>query len=214
MDSYKKSAITFSVLVGVILTLMPRVLAESRFGEWRSPSEPAYKSNAQNRFRALEDEEGEEVTLRPTQSVENSTQNFDNDYRDRLPASEPGRFLASAEKRDSQPLGAKESLTEFVHVDTKGIQEFAIVSKENGFYPRAIVVTRDIPVRLFVTRSSHSAGCFMMNAFNVKRQVKTGAIEEVEFTPKKSGVYRFFCPATQSDGALIVRDAGALKSES
>lgn len=205
----------FLILIMIIyVVLTPRAGAEGRFGEWSTPSHSALRSDDETksqRFRSLEDEDGQEVTYRPTQEIgrsENSSPAYDH-----LPASEPGRFLASAREKQEAKAPAPELGQQYAAYDTKGIQEYAVVSKDNGFFPKAVVVTRNIPVRLFITRASGSSGCFMMNAFNVKKQIKQGAVEEVEFTPKKSGVYRFFCPATQSDGALIVRDAVSMDKD-
>jgi len=82
-----------------------------------------------------------------------------------------------------------------------------------GFFPRAVFVTRDVPVRIFVTGASKSTLCLMIDAFNIRKQVRTQKIEEITFTPSVPGTYRYYCPVNGMEGTLVVRELGNTREE-
>ncbi len=88
----------------------------------------------------------------------------------------------------------------------KGIQEVAVIASDHGYFPKTIFVSRDVPVRLFVTGASKNTLCFMMDSFQVRRQVRAQKIEEITFTPSMPGKYRFFCPVNGMEGTVVVRE--------
>ncbi|RYZ74103.1 MAG: hypothetical protein EOP09_00935 [Proteobacteria bacterium] len=91
----------------------------------------------------------------------------------------------------------------------KGVQEVSLIANDLGFFPKTVFVSRDIPVRLFVTGASKQPLCIMMDTFNVKKQVRAQKVEEITFTPSQPGTYRFYCPVNGSEGVLVVRELGA-----
>ncbi len=88
----------------------------------------------------------------------------------------------------------------------KGVQEVAIIAGDLGFFPKTVFVTRDIPVRLFVTGASKAPLCLMMDSFQVRKQIRTQKVEEISFTPNQPGQYRFYCPVNGMEGTLIVKE--------
>lgn len=88
----------------------------------------------------------------------------------------------------------------------KGVQEVALIASDLGFFPKTVFVSRDVPVRMFVTGSSKNTLCIMMDSFQVRRQVRTQKIEEITFTPTLPGKYRFYCPVNGMEGSLIVKE--------
>lgn len=88
----------------------------------------------------------------------------------------------------------------------KGIQEVSIIAGDLGFFPKTIFVSRDVPVRLFVTGASKGSLCIMMDSFNVRKQVRTNKIEEITFVPNQPGTYRFYCPVNGSEGTMVVKE--------
>ncbi len=88
----------------------------------------------------------------------------------------------------------------------KGVQEVALIAGDLGFFPKTIFVTRDVPVRIFVTGASDNTLCLMMDSFNVRKQVKSKTIQEITFTPSAVGIYRFHCPINNMEGRLIVKE--------
>jgi hypothetical protein len=90
-----------------------------------------------------------------------------------------------------------------------GIQEVAIIASDLGFFPKTVFVTRDIPVRMYVTGASKRTLCIMMDLENlqVRKQVHSQKIEELSFTPTQSGQFRFYCPVNGIEGTLLVKDA-------
>lgn len=88
----------------------------------------------------------------------------------------------------------------------RGVQEVSLIAGDLGFFPRTLFVSRDVPVRLFVTGASRSTLCFMMDSFQIRRQIRSSKIEEITFTPGTSGRYRFYCPINGMEGSLIVKE--------
>lgn len=88
----------------------------------------------------------------------------------------------------------------------KGVQEVALIAGDLGFFPKTFFVTRDVPVRLFVTGASKNTLCIMMDSFQVRKQVRSQKIEEITFTPSLPGKYRFYCPVNGMEGTMVVRE--------
>jgi hypothetical protein len=88
----------------------------------------------------------------------------------------------------------------------KGIQEISIIAGDLGFFPKTIFVSRDVPVRLYVTGASKGSLCIMMDSFNVRKQVRANKIEEITFVPNQPGTYRYYCPVNGSEGTMVVKE--------
>jgi hypothetical protein len=82
----------------------------------------------------------------------------------------------------------------------------ALIAADLGFFPNKVFVSRDVPVRMFVTGASRSTLCIMMDSFQVRKQVHSQKIEEITFTPNQPGKYRFYCPVNGSEGNLVVKE--------
>ncbi|MEO7162907.1 MAG: cupredoxin domain-containing protein [Bdellovibrionia bacterium] len=95
-----------------------------------------------------------------------------------------------------------------------GIQEVAIIAGDLGFFPKTVFVTRDIPVRLYVTGASKKTLCIMMDleGQQIRKQIRSQKIEELTFTPAKTGQFRFYCPIGDMEGTLLVKE-GSYASE-
>lgn len=139
------------------------------------------------------------------------------DLRSSIPA--PGRSLASTPAgvtpsedpyrpqtvmRTEQPVSPAGA--DLVPDRHKGIQEVSVIVSDLGYFPRTFFVTRNVPVRLYVTGASRQSLCFMMEPFNVMRQVRTNDVTEIVFTPNSSGQYRFHCPVNNLEGTMVVRE--------
>ena len=87
-----------------------------------------------------------------------------------------------------------------------GVQELALIAGDLGFFPKTLFVTRDVPVKLFVTGASKKPLCMMMDSFQVRKQIRSHKVEEVDFTPSAAGMFRFYCPINGMEGTLYVKD--------
>ena len=100
-----------------------------------------------------------------------------------------------------------------------GVQKRSIIVNELGFFPDTVYVNQGNQVHLFITSAqstgnsrgvasdTHKPLCFILDAFQVRKQIEAGKIEEVRFTPQKGGqIYHFNCPLIQESGKLIVRE--------
>jgi hypothetical protein len=94
-----------------------------------------------------------------------------------------------------------------------GIQEVSLIAGDLGFFPKTIFVTRDIPVRLYVTGASKKPLCIMMDSFQVRKQIRSQQIEEINFVPNLPGKYRFYCPVNGMEGTLLVKELAFLASD-
>src|SRR5262249_52469558 len=97
-------------------------------------------------------------------------------------------------------------------VARRGVQEVALIAGDLGFFPKTVFVTRDIPVRIFVTGASRNTLCIMMDSFQVRKQVRSQKIEEITFTPSTPGKYRFYCPVNGMEGTMIVKEIAAAQA--
>jgi hypothetical protein len=88
----------------------------------------------------------------------------------------------------------------------KGLQEVALIASDLGYFPKTLFVVRDVPVRLYVTGSSKNTLCLMMDSFQIRKQVRSQRIEEIQFTPGAPGRYRFYCPVNGMEGTLVVKE--------
>ena len=87
-----------------------------------------------------------------------------------------------------------------------GVQEFAVIAGDTGYFPSRIIVRKNIPVKLFLTSSSSRPLCFVMDEFSIRKGVATQAMEEIRFLPTKAGQYKFYCPVGEIQGSITVRD--------
>lgn len=104
--------------------------------------------------------------------------------------------------------------TDLLPTGNRGVQEVSVIASDQGYFPRTVFVTQDIPVRMFVTGASNKALCIMMDTFNVRRQLKAQQIQEITFTPNAPGRYRFYCPVNGMEGTVVVRELASTGSAS
>lgn len=93
-------------------------------------------------------------------------------------------------------------------------QEVAVIANDLGFFPKAIFVTVNIPVRLFAIGASQNPLCFMMDQFQIRKQIRSQKIEEMSFTPTSVGQFRYYCPINGMEGSLIVKELNETSIES
>ncbi|MBI2711801.1 MAG: cupredoxin domain-containing protein [Bdellovibrio sp.] len=87
-----------------------------------------------------------------------------------------------------------------------GVQEVGLIAGDLGFFPQTVFVAPEIPVRIYITGASKKPLCFMLDDFQIRRQVRAQKIEEITFTPATPGKYRFYCPVNGIQGDLLVKE--------
>ena len=110
-----------------------------------------------------------------------------------------------------RPVDAQKK-TDLIPTANRGVQEISVIASDQGYFPRTVFVTQDIPVRMFVTGASNKPLCIMMDTFNVRRQLKAQQIQEITFTPNAPGRYRFYCPVNGMEGIVVVRELASVGS--
>lgn len=123
-----------------------------------------------------------------------------------LPAGHENELSHPTRHGSNRAVQVPTPVTELEAIRRQGVQEVSVIAGDLGYFPKTIFVTRDVPVRLFVTGSSKDTLCFMMDSFQVRKQVRTEKIEEITFTPKSPGTYRFYCPIKNMEGTLVVKE--------
>ncbi|GEM_PF-1088611 len=111
------------------------------------------------------------------------------------------RFSASWEKPDSN--ATREAV---IPLTSETSQELSVIVSEQGFFPKEIFGTRDVPLKIFLTSAAEKSLCFVMEDFHIYKQVTHEKVEEVFFVPRVSGRFRFYCPMDGIEGAFYVRD--------
>lgn len=123
--------------------------------------------------------------------------------------SRPALSSSAMPKALSEPMA---TTTSHLVASRKGVQEVAIIASDLGYFPKTLFVSRDVPVRLFVTGSSKNTLCIMMDSFTIRKQVRSQRIEEITFTPGVPGKYRFYCPVNGMEGTLVVKEFASQES--
>lgn len=113
------------------------------------------------------------------------------------------KLAASTEPKFADPMASSRTSQA---VARTGVQEVALIASDLGYFPKTVFVSRDVPVRLFVTGSSKNTLCIMMDSFSVRKQVRSQKIEEITFTPNVPGKYRFYCPVNGMEGTMVVKE--------
>jgi plastocyanin len=167
--------------------------AESSFGRPPARGETGINDNYASRaVNEMETSDEEVVVSRSSSRSLASTGGASGETRQHLRMS-----MAAPDTAPVEPASA---------MARKGVQEVAVIASDLGFFPKTVFVSRDVPVRLFVTGSSKNTLCIMMDSFHVRKQVRSQKIEEVTFTPNVPGKYRYYCPVNGMEGTLIVKE--------
>lgn len=164
---------------------------ESRFGQPPAPVEtgirPGYASRA---VEAMEEEEVDPITGRKPASLV-------------FEKKSPG-----PENQGPPQIKDKDKI-----MVNKGVQEVALIAGDLGYFPKTVFVSRDVPVRMFVTGASKNTLCIMMDSFQIRKQVRSQKIEEITFTPELPGKYRFYCPVNGMEGTLVVKELASINGD-
>src|SRR4051812_44732523 len=187
---------------------------ESRFGQQPSRVDlgvgPSYVRHAVSELDPVRDEIGDARSERPVRRSPAGLES--SDQARAMPGSTDSTPSASHYTRPDgtreAPVRAETGMQDPQPstINRSGVQEVALIASDLGYFPRTIFVTRDLPVRLFVTGASKNTLCIMMDSFQVRKQVRSQKIEEITFTPNVPGKYRFYCPVNGMEGTLIVKE--------
>lgn len=86
------------------------------------------------------------------------------------------------------------------------LQQFAVTVTADGFVPARIVVNRDTPVKLLVTRKTDQtcAKEIVIAEYGIRHPLPLGQPVTIEFTPTRSGQLRYACAMDMVAGVLVV----------
>jgi plastocyanin len=123
--------------------------------------------------------------------------------KNRAPASMRGPAAAKPVEA-KKPLPSAKTMVRTMR-EKKAHQEAAVIVNDLGFFPSTLFVTQGIPVRLFVTGASQRSQCLIIDAYGIRRQVRSNKVEEVVFTPDQPGKFAYTCPMNGAKGTIIVK---------
>lgn len=89
--------------------------------------------------------------------------------------------------------------------------EIKVEAKRFEFTPQTITVRKGQPVRLLVTSTDVAHG-FAIKELDIKEKIEAGATKTIEFTPERTGRFRFYCTVycgdghEEMEGELVVTD--------
>lgn len=96
--------------------------------------------------------------------------------------------------------------TEIIPEPALGIHEVALIVDDSGFSPEVITTSLGQPLKIFVTGASKKTLCIMIDDFQIKKEIHSQKVEEIQFTPKKEGFIRFYCPINGVEGKILVKE--------
>jgi cytochrome c oxidase subunit 2 len=77
--------------------------------------------------------------------------------------------------------------------------EIKIEARRFEFTPKTITVRKGVPVKLVVTSTDVAHG-FAIKELDIKEEVAAGETKTIEFTPERTGSFRFYCSVYCGDG--------------
>lgn len=85
-------------------------------------------------------------------------------------------------------------------------QEIVILATENGFVPKTVRVKKDVAYTIYVVNVNEKEKnvSFILDAFSEHHGTYFGKIKKFEITPKKEGIYSFYCPEASFEGRMVV----------
>ena len=141
------------------------------------------------------------IVAKPLEAIDDSS--FASESN-RAPASMRGPAAVKPVMTKS-PLPAPKTMVRTLR-QKKAYQEAAVIVNDLGFFPSTLFVTQGIPVRLYVTGASQRSQCIILDAFGVRRQIRSQKVEEVTFTPDQTGKFSFSCPMNGAKGTVVVKE--------
>jgi hypothetical protein len=118
----------------------------------------------------------------------------------------PGRSPAGTVKVMASDRTESPSVVVRKMAGKKAVQEASLIANDTGFYPSTLFLTRGIGARIFLTGASRKSQCFILDSFGIRRQVRNQKVEEVLFTPDRTGTFSFHCPMNGAKGTLVVKE--------
>jgi nitrosocyanin len=85
-----------------------------------------------------------------------------------------------------------------------GVRVIKMTAQRFVYDPNTIVVKKGEPVRLEITSMDVTHG-FAIEAFNIDRKLKPRETEIIEFTPRQTGKFEFYCTVYCGKGHANMR---------
>ncbi|WP_319370685.1 cupredoxin domain-containing protein [uncultured Ilyobacter sp.] len=106
-------------------------------------------------------------------------------------------FISCSEKSDSRKINPADH--EVIGEVSDGVRMIDVETYQFGFEPNYIVVNAGEKVKLNFTTRDVVHG-FMVEEMNIDVSINPGEISTIEFTPEKSGIYKFRCSVPCGSG--------------
>ncbi|MBI2990455.1 MAG: cupredoxin domain-containing protein [Candidatus Magasanikbacteria bacterium] len=145
-------------------------------------------------------ESGMNVEAEIKANIETKTSNEEKPEEIKEPAQASSKSDAGAKTEvETTPAASSDKTTNSGQEATQSTKEFSITAKKWEFVPSTITVNKGDKVRLVVQSLDVDHG-FAISEFGIKRTLKPGQSETVEFMADASGSFSFFCSVSCGSG--------------
>jgi plastocyanin len=84
------------------------------------------------------------------------------------------------------------------------VREISIIATDDGFYPNKVMAFTGEKVKFFITSTSGSKHCFILQKHEVFVAAEKGKINEAHVNLDMPGRFKFYCPSSNYKGHLTV----------
>jgi len=84
------------------------------------------------------------------------------------------------------------------------VREISIIATDDGFYPNKVMAFTGEKVKFFITSTSGSKHCFILQKHEVFVAAEKGKINEAHVQLDNPGRFKFYCPSSDFKGHLTV----------
>lgn len=112
----------------------------------------------------------------------------------------------SATPASQKPAGVEQSTMDSPQGSREGVQSVTVVLNENGYQPASFKLRKGVPVRVtFLRKVEVTCGTeIVLEEYNIKRELPLNQPVVVEFTPSRTGEFKFACGMGMLRGKVLV----------
>lgn len=84
------------------------------------------------------------------------------------------------------------------------VRDISVIASNDGYYPNSISAFVGEKVRFFVTATSKTSQCFVLQKHDIFIAAEVGKVGEGHTVLDREGKFKFYCPSTKFVGYLNV----------
>ncbi len=83
-------------------------------------------------------------------------------------------------------------------------RQHSVIISEQGYFPKSISIFEGETIDFYITSIDGEAGCMVINEVNLFASARKGQIVRASAHFKSKGNYKYYCPATNATGTVVV----------